>query len=268
MPTRKLPSAALMWNSKLQTTFHCVTAVHTTHSSFSYILALTHCLSAGILSVTLSATTLTDSKQRVLAGSRLKASTSHITNGRYVIHLRKSGLMSLQSSQQPQKMMLLLRNTCKNTAKNNVWSQLSVVVSMMGMLHPPLPTSVWFLSFCSSVHMKAGGTRTGSFSGLLVASVLPHSHCDQHAIYFLITLSLIYHVLKRRIITPRTRIVIGLINTRLKPETSDNRKDGPDDLKVRMTTNSLVFFCLCTDGTGAGRCIQILSFILGSSTTM
>lgn len=88
----------------------------------------------GVLSVTLSAATLTDSKQRGLARSRLKASTPHITNGRYVSHLRKSGLMSLQSSQQPQKIMLLLKMTCKNTAKNNVWSQLSVVVSMMGML--------------------------------------------------------------------------------------------------------------------------------------
>lgn len=46
---------------------------------------------------------------------------------------------------------------------------------------------------------------------LLVASVLPHSHCDKHAIYFLITLSLIYHVLKRQLITPRIRIIIRLI---------------------------------------------------------
>lgn len=65
----------------------------------------------------------------------------------------------------------------KITAKNNAWSQLSVVVSMMGMLRPPLPTSTWFLSFCSSVHMQAGGTRTGSFSGLLAASVLLWQAC-------------------------------------------------------------------------------------------
>lgn len=71
----------------------------------------------GVLSVTLSAMTQTDSKQRILAHSHLRASTSHITNGRYVVHLRKSGLMSLESSQQPQKMMLLLRITCKTLLK-------------------------------------------------------------------------------------------------------------------------------------------------------
>lgn len=121
----------------------------------------------GVLSVALSATTLTDSKQRALAGSRLQASTSHITNGRYVIHLRKSGLMSLQNSQQLQKIMLLLRITCgekKVTAKNNAWSQLSVVVSMMGMLHPPLPTSMRFLSIsarctCRKLFRAVSGIR-------------------------------------------------------------------------------------------------------------
>lgn len=136
-----------MWNSKPQTTFHRVTAVHTTRSSFTYILALTHfSVCMGTLSVMLSATTLTDSKQIVLACGCLRASTPHITNGRYVIHLRKSGLMSLQSSQQPQKIMLLFKMTCKNMAKNSAWSQLSVAVSMVGMLHPPLLTSMWFLS--------------------------------------------------------------------------------------------------------------------------
>lgn len=61
--------------------------------------------------------------------------------------------------------------------------------------------------------MQAGDTRTGGFSGLSVASVLLHSHCDEHAIYFLITLSLIRNVLKRRLISPGVRIVISLINT-------------------------------------------------------
>lgn len=50
--------------------------------------------------------------------------------------------MSLQSSQQPQKIMLLFKMTCKNMAKNSAWSQLSVAVSMVGMLHPPLLASV------------------------------------------------------------------------------------------------------------------------------
>ncbi len=55
--------------------------------------------------------------------------------------------------------------------------------------------------------------RTGSFSGQLAATVLLHSHCDKLSVYFLITLSLIYYVLKKQLITPRIRIVISLINS-------------------------------------------------------
>lgn len=50
--------------------------------------------------------------------------------------------MSLWSSQQLQKIMLLLKMTGENTSKNNTWSQLSAVVSMMGMLRLPLSTGM------------------------------------------------------------------------------------------------------------------------------
>lgn len=102
------------------------------------------------------------------------------------------------------------------------------------------------LSLCGLLHMQAAGTATGSFAGLLVASVLLHSHCDKPAIYFLITLTLIYHALKKWLITPRIRRVICLINTQLKPETTDGRKVDLDDLRVRMSTWLEVFkawFC-------------------------
>lgn len=53
-----------------------------------------------------------------------------------------------------------------------------------------------------------------------MASVLQHSHCDKHAIYFLIALSLVDHVLKEWLITPWIGRVLCLINTQLKPETA------------------------------------------------
>lgn len=108
----------------------------------------------------------------------------------------------------------------------------------MGMLHPPLLTSMQFA--CRHVQ-RAAGTAAGSFAELLAASILLHSHCDKHAIYFLITLSLIYHVLKKRLITPRIKMVICLIKAQLKTETTDGRKDGLDDLRVRMSTWLEVF---------------------------
>lgn len=103
--------------------------------------------------------------------------------------------------------------------KITAWSQLSVVVSVMGMLRPPLPTSVWFLSLSLQLGAHAG-LRIESRK-LLVASIPLYSYCDKHAIYFLITLFLIYHVLKKtRLMAPRTRAVICLINRQLKPETA------------------------------------------------
>lgn len=94
----------------------------------------------GILSVMLSATALSGSERRILACSLLRAWTSYITNGRCVIHFNKSGLMSLQSSQHA-------------GTKNKAGSQLSVVVSMMGMRWW-VPTSMWFLGYCSPVDMQ------------------------------------------------------------------------------------------------------------------
>lgn len=121
--------------------------------------------------MTLWALTVTDSKQKVLACSRLRPSTTHITNGRYVIHLRKSGLMSLLGSQQLQKIMLLLQMAGRHTAKNKTWSQLSAVVSTMGMLRLP-PSHPHVISALLQRGTRAGGRNKSR--KLLATSVLPH----------------------------------------------------------------------------------------------
>lgn len=61
-----------------QTTFLRVTAVHTTCSSFGYILAPTHCaVCTGALSAPLPPVTLSDSEQRVLARGRPGGAALH-----------------------------------------------------------------------------------------------------------------------------------------------------------------------------------------------
>lgn len=163
--------------------------------------------------------TLTDSNQRVLARSRLRPSTPHITNDRCVIHLRKSGLMSLQSSQQLQKIMLLLKTTGKNTAKNNTWSQLSAVVSMVGMLRLPLPTSMWFLS--SLVHMQ--GQEQEAVSGICTAALPLWQAC---------------HLFSYRTFSNLSCSEKAAYYTQDKDNNQPNLIllvcDEPDDLKVRM----------------------------------
>lgn len=163
--------------------------------------------------------TLTDSKQRVLAPSRLRPSTSHITNDRYVIHLTKSGLMSLRSSQQLQKIMLLLKMTGKNTSKNNTWSQLSAVVSTMGMLRLQLPTGMWFLSIL--VHMQ--GQEQEAVSSICIRALPLWQAC---------------HLFSYRTFSNSSCSEKTAYYTQDKDNNQPNliltACDEPDDLKVRM----------------------------------
>lgn len=87
--------------------------------------------------------------------------------------------MSLRSFQRRQKIMLLLKMAGENMAKNNTWSPLSAVVSMMGgLMCPPLPSSVGSLLSCGAVLMQAAESgEQEALGGICIAALLPRRAC-------------------------------------------------------------------------------------------
>lgn len=135
--------------------------------------------------MTLWALTLSDSKQRASARSCPRPLTPPVSQMADSCDSseKKSGLMSLRSFQRRQKIMLLLKMAGRNMAKNNTWSPLSAVVSMMGggccARHFPLAWDLYLPAAPCSCRRQSQESRR-----LLVASASPRSRRGEHAILF------------------------------------------------------------------------------------
>lgn len=159
----------------------------------------------GVLSATLSAVTLTDSKWDVPACRRPKASIFHAANGSCVTHLRDMWPKVITVLSAATENHVALKKKLHARAKNK--SRVSVVV------HP-------------------GRRREEAFQEVLVAFDALLSRCDKRVACFLIAPQLIHHVSQEQLITPRRERLICPINTQLRLETSDGGKLRP---KVRTS---------------------------------
>lgn len=131
--------------------------------------------------------------------------------------------MSLLGSQQLQKMMLILQMAGRNSAKNKTWSQLSAVVSMMGLRRLP-PSQPHVISAFLQRGARAGG-RNKSRKLLAACTAAPPLWQACHLFS--------YHTLANLSLSEKAAYY-----TRDKEKNQPNyilwAFDGPDDLKVRM----------------------------------